>query len=67
MNIPLIPDLSNPKWLIIQQILKTIGSKRSQKMRADKNTKTSYFLKTCIKILVLADTFEKDYSYVISE
>jgi hypothetical protein len=27
MEIPLIPDLNNPKWLIVQEILKTIGSK----------------------------------------
>jgi len=33
MEIPLIPDLNNIKWLIVQEILKTIGSKRSQKMQ----------------------------------
>jgi hypothetical protein len=28
MNIPLIPDLTNPKWLISQEILKSIDSNR---------------------------------------
>lgn len=67
MNIPLIPDLSNPKWLIIQQILKTIGSKRSQKIASRLKIQDIPIFIDCIKILVLADTFEKDYSYVISE
>jgi Transposase DDE domain len=67
MNIPLIPDLSNPKWLIIQQILKTIGSKRSQKIASRLKIQDISIFIDCIKILVLADTFEKDYSYVISE
>lgn len=32
MQIPLIPDLSNLKWLIVQQILEIIDSKKSQKI-----------------------------------
>ncbi len=67
MKIPLIPDLSNPKWLIIQQILKTIGSNRSQKIASRLKIKDVPIFIDCIKILILADTFEKDYSYVISE
>ncbi|CAG1005897.1 MAG: hypothetical protein MPEBLZ_02797 [Candidatus Methanoperedens nitroreducens] len=67
MNIPLIPDLSNLKWLIIQQILKTIGSKRSQKIASRLKIQDIPISIDYIKILVLADTFEKDYSYVISE
>ncbi len=67
MEIPLIPDLSNPKWLIIQQILKTIGSKRSQKIASRLKIQDVSIFIDCIKILILADTFEKDYSYVISE
>ncbi|CAG0978060.1 hypothetical protein METP2_01794 [Methanosarcinales archaeon] len=34
MELLLISDLSNPKWLIIQQIL-TIDSERSKKLQAD--------------------------------
>jgi len=59
MEIPLIPDLSNPKWLIIQQILKTIGSKRSQKIAGRLKIQDVSIFIDCIKILILADTFEK--------
>ena len=32
MNIPLIPDLSNPKWLIVHEVLKSIGSAHAKKV-----------------------------------
>jgi hypothetical protein len=32
MNIPLIPDLNNPKWLIMQEILNSIDSNRARKI-----------------------------------
>jgi len=32
MNIHLIPDLTNPKWLIMQEILKSIDSNRARKI-----------------------------------
>ena len=67
MQIPLIPDLSNPKWLIVQQILKIIDSKKSQKIASRLKIQDISIFIDCIKILILADTFEKDYSYVISE
>jgi len=67
MEIPLIPDLNNPKWLIVQEILKTIGSKRSQKIASRLKIQDIGIFIDCIKILILADTFERDYSYVISE
>jgi len=67
MEIPLIPDLNNPKWLIVQQILKTIGSKRSQKIASRLKIPDINIFIYCIKILILSDTFEQDYSYIISE
>ena len=67
MEIPLIPDLSNPKWLIIQKILKTIDSKRSRKIAGRLKIQDVNIFIDCIKVLILADTFEQDYSYVISE
>ena len=67
MQIPLIPDLSNPKWLIVQQILKIIDSKKSQKIASRLKIQDVSIFIDCIKLLILADTFEKDYSYVISE
>jgi hypothetical protein len=67
MEIPLIPDLSNPKWLIIQKILKTIGSKRSKKNAGRLKIQDINIFIDCIKILILSDTFELEYSYVISE
>ena len=67
MEIPLIPDLSNPKWLIIGEILKTVGSKRSKKIASRLKIPDVQFFIDCMKILILADTFELDYSYVVSE
>src|SRR3990170_5624668 len=67
MEIPLIPDLSNPKWLIVREILKTVGSKRSKKIASRLNIPDVQFFIDCMKILILADTFELDYSYVVSE
>ena len=67
MEIPLIPDLSNPKWLIVREILKTVGSKRSNKIASRLKIPDVQFFIDCMKILILADTFELDYSYVVSE
>lgn len=67
MEIPLIPDLCNPKWLIVQEILKSIGSAHAKKVASRLNVPDVKVFLDCIKILVLSDTFELDYSYVISE
>ena len=67
MNIPLIPDLTNPKWLIVQEVLKSIGSKHAQKIASRLKIPDVQIFLDCIKILVLSDTFELDYSYVIYE
>jgi hypothetical protein len=67
MEIPLIPDLSNPKWLIVQEVLKSIGSAHAKKIASRLKIPDVTIFLNCIKILVLSDTFELDYSYVISE
>lgn len=67
MEIPLIPDLSNPKWLIVREILKSTGSKRAQKIASRLKIPDIRMFIDCIKILILGYTFERDYSYVISE
>ncbi len=67
MELPLIPDLSNPRWLIIQEVLKSIGSARAKKIASRLKVPDVQIFLDCIKILVLGDTFELDYSYVISE
>ncbi len=67
MEIPLIPDLSNPKWLIVQEVLKSIGSAHAKKVASRLNIPDVKVFLDCIKILILSDTFELDYSYVISE
>jgi len=67
MEIPLIPDLCNPKWLIIQEILKSIGSKHAQKIASRLKIPDVQVFLDCMKILTLADAFELEYSYVISE
>lgn len=67
MEIPLIPDLSNPKWLIIQKVLKSVGSAHAKKVASRLKIPDVQVFLDCIKILTLSDTFELDYSYVISE
>ena len=67
MNLPLIPDLSNPKWIIVNEILKTIGSKRAKKIASRLKIPDVQLFIDCMKILVLSDIFELDNSYVISE
>ena len=67
MNIPLILDLSNPKWLIVQEILKSIGSTRARKIASRLKIPDVQVFIDCMKILILAETFELDYSYVVSE
>ncbi len=67
MEIPLIPDLCNPKWLIIQEILKSIDSKHAQKIASRLKIPDVQVFLDRMKILTLADAFELEYSYVISE
>ena len=67
MNIPLIPDLNNLKWLIVQEILKSIGSNRARKIASRLKISDVQAFIDCMKILILAETFELDYSYVVSE
>ena len=67
MNIPLIPYLINPKWLIIQEILKSIGSNRARKIASRLKIPDVRVFIDCMKILILAETFELDYSYMVSE
>lgn len=67
MEIPLIPDLFNPKWLIIEEVLKSIGSSHAKKVASRLEIPDVQIFLDCIKILVLSDTFELDCSYVISE
>ena len=67
MDIPLIPDLSNPKWLIVREMLKSIGSAHAKKVASRLKIPDVKIFLDCIKILILSDSFELDYSYVISE
>ena len=67
MNIPLIPDLNNPKWLIMQEILNSIDSNRARKIASRLKIPDVQIFIDYMKILILAETFELDYSYVVSE
>ncbi len=62
MEIPLIPDLSNPKWLIVQKVLKSIGSAHAKKVASRLKIQDVEIFLDCIRILILGDTFELDYS-----
>jgi hypothetical protein len=67
MNIPLMPDLTNQKWLILQEILKSIDSNRGRKIASRLKIPDLQVFIDCMKILILAETFELDYYYVVSE
>ncbi|NJD75512.1 MAG: hypothetical protein FIB08_00255 [Candidatus Methanoperedens sp.] len=52
MEIPLIPDLSNPKWLIVQEMLKSISSAHAKKIASRLKIPDVKIFLDCIKILI---------------
>jgi hypothetical protein len=67
MKPPLIPDLENPKWVIAQFILKAIGSGRAKKTASRLNIPDVERFMDIMKVIVIADLFERAYSDFISE
>ncbi len=59
--------VSFQEWLIVQEVLKSIGSAHAKKIASRLKIPDVKIFLDYIKILVLSDTFELDYSYVISE
>jgi hypothetical protein len=67
MKPPLIPDLENPKWVIAQFILKAIGSGRAKKTASRLKIPDVKRFIDIMKVIVIADLFERAYSDFISE
>ncbi|CAD6493173.1 MAG: hypothetical protein CHKLHMKO_00422 [Candidatus Argoarchaeum ethanivorans] len=67
MKPSLIPDLENPKWIIAQFILKTIGSKRAKKMASGLKIPDVERFIDIMKVILIADLFGRAYSDFISE
>ena len=64
---PLIPDIRHPKWAIVVKLLEIIASPRARKIAGRlKISDVNNFL-TSIKVLILADLFERDISRLVSE
>ena len=67
MKPPLNPDLGNPKWVIAQFILKAIGSGKADKTASRLKISNVKRFIDIMKVIVIADLFEKTYSDFISE
>jgi len=67
MKPPLIPDSENPKWIIAQFILKAIGSGRAKKTASRLKIADVERFIDIMKVIVIADLFERAYSDFISE
>ena len=67
MKSPLIPDLESPKWVIAQFILKAIGSRRAKKTASRLKIPDVERFIDIMKVIVIADLFERAYSDFISE
>jgi hypothetical protein len=64
---PLIPDTRHPKWSIVVKLLEIIASPRARKIAGRlKISGVNNFL-ISIKVLILADLFERDISRLVSE
>jgi len=64
---PLIPDIRHPKWAIVVKLLEIIASPKARKIAGRlKISNVNNFL-TSIKVLILADLFERDISRLVSE
>ncbi|MHC1635337.1 MAG: hypothetical protein ACXQTS_01760 [Candidatus Methanospirareceae archaeon] len=63
----LIPDSENPKWIIAQFILKAIGSGRAKKTASRLKIADVERFIDIMKVIVIADLFERAYSDFISE
>ena len=64
---PLIPDIRHPKWAIVVKLLEIIASPKARKIAGRlKISDVNNFL-TSIKVLILADLFERDISRLVSE
>ena len=67
MKSPLIPDSENPKWIIAKFILEAIGSGRAKKTTSRLKIPDVERFIDIMKIIMIADLFERVYSDFISE
>lgn len=64
---PLIPDTRHPKWIIAQNVLECVDSKRAIKIASRLKIKDIHNFIIAMKILIISSLFERDISNVISE
>jgi hypothetical protein len=64
---PLIPDIRHPKWIIAQNVLECIDSKRAVKVASRLKIKDIDNFIIVMKILLISNLFERDVSNVVSE
>ena len=64
---PLIPDIRHPKWIIAQNVLEFVDSKRAVKVASRLRIKDIDNFIIVMKILLISSLFERDVSNVISE
>jgi len=64
---PLIPDIRHPKWIIAQNVLECVDSKRAFKVAGRLKIKDVDYFIVVMKILLISSLFERDVSNVVSE
>jgi hypothetical protein len=64
---PLIPDIRHPKWIIAQNVLECVDSKRAVKVAGRLKIRDIDYFITFMKVLLVSSLFERDVSNVVSE
>ena len=64
---PLIPDIKHPKWIIAQNVLERVDSKRAVKVAGRLKIRDVDYFIVSMKILLISSLFERDVSNVVSE
>jgi len=67
MNTPLIIDNDDPKWVLLDIILKIFGSRRTKQELAKQGIKPTHKAGIMLRIILVAMFFSQDVSYVIRE
>ena len=67
MNVPLIIDEKEPKWIVLGKILDSITSRRVKQEMAKQGITPVNLVEAMVKIVIIAMFFSLDITYVVSE
>jgi hypothetical protein len=67
MNLPIVVDKEDPKWVLLGNILKIFDSRRVKQEIAKQGIKPARKAGIMYKVVIISLFFSKDISYVVSE